>query len=191
MGIRHCGTKELQTPRLLLRRFTENDAQAMYENWASDPEVTRFLRFSPHESVEASRKTLAGWATKYSDLTHYIWAIVRLSDGVVIGSLGVSPGEHDETVLEPGYALCRACWGEGYMTEALGAVMQFMFDEVGVPLLDCSHAMENPASGRVMQKNGFVYTRDDVYHKFDGTAVACRCYTLTKEQYETKRQANK
>lgn len=191
MGIRHCGTRELRTPRLLLRRFAEDDAQAMYENWASDPEVTRFLRFSPHESAQVSRDLIAGWVAKYSDPAHYIWAIVRLSDGVVIGSLGVSPGERDETVLEPGYALSRACWGEGYMSEALGAVVRYLFDEAGVPVLGCSHAMENPASGRVMQKNGFQYTHDDIYHKFDGTAIPCRCYTLTKEQYETKRQTDR
>ena len=50
---------------------------------------------------------------------------------------------------------------------------------------DGSHAVENPASGKVMMKAGFVYDHEAVYHKFDGTAIPCKCYALTREHYES------
>ena len=54
----HCGTVRLESERLILRRFTPEDARAMYDNWASDPEVTAFLTWAPHESPAATRRLL-------------------------------------------------------------------------------------------------------------------------------------
>ena len=182
--MRHTGTQAIETERLRLRRVSEADAPAMYENWAADPAVTRFLRFTPHENIGVSRALLADWNARYACDTHYLWGIERKADGVLMGTIGVSPSEHDAAVQEPGYCIGRAFWGCGYMTEALHAVVAYMFSTVGVGRLDCCHAVENLASGRVIQKNGFVFQREDVYHKFDGTPVPCRCYTITKENYE-------
>ncbi len=57
--MKHCGTQTLETKRLILRRFTVRDADAMYTNWASDPEVTRYLTWPAHAGVETSRAVLA------------------------------------------------------------------------------------------------------------------------------------
>ena len=78
-------------------------------------------------------------------------------------------------------------WGKGFTTEALQAVVDFWFRQVGGTFLTCCHAVQNPASGRVMEKAGFVYHHNDVYHKFDGTPVECRCYLLTKEHYDNRK----
>ena len=80
-----------------------------------------------------------------------------------------------------------AWWGKGFTTEALQAVVDFWFNQVGGTFLTCCHAVQNPASGRVMEKAGFVYHHNDVYHKFDGTPVECRCYLLTKEHYDNRK----
>ena len=56
----HQGTKTFETPRLILRRFTMEDAPAMYRNWASDPEVTKYLTWPTHSSAEVSRQVLIG-----------------------------------------------------------------------------------------------------------------------------------
>lgn len=61
----HTGTQEIRTNRLLLRRFTENDANDMFNNWASDPEVTKFLRWPTHQSIETSRHILNEWTERY------------------------------------------------------------------------------------------------------------------------------
>ena len=60
----HQGTKTIETERLILRRFTMEDAPAMYRNWASDPEVTKYLTWPAHSSVEVSQQVLRDWTGK-------------------------------------------------------------------------------------------------------------------------------
>lgn len=187
--MRHCGTQPFSTSRLLLRRITLDDVQTIYETWCTDPEVCRFLRWTPHPSPDVTRALVQEWVDGYASELQYQWLIVRREDDRVLGCIGVIPSEQDKTVLEPGYCLGRAFWGQGYMTEALAGVVAYMFDTVGADKLACCHAIANPASGRVMQKCGFRYQNEDVYHKYDGTAVPCLCYELTKEQYDTGKQA--
>ena len=73
----------------------------------------------------------------------------------------------------------------GCTTEALKALVEYWFKNTDSNWLACSHAVENPASGKVMMKAGFVYDHEAVYHKFDGTAIPCKCYALTREHYES------
>ena len=79
----------------------------------------------------------------------------------------------------------KAWWNKGFTTEALRAVVEYWFKNTNSNWLACCHAAANPASGRVMQKAGFVYHHDAEYHKFDGTPVSCKCYALTREHYNT------
>ena len=178
------GTQTLETQRLLLRRFVPSDAQAMYETWASDAAVTRFLRWQPHAHVEETRTLLTQWAAQYECGNFYNWAVVRKADNTLMGSIGAVPSEEDSAVLEPGYAFGRNFWGQGYATEALAAVVRYLFETEGHPVLSCCHAHANPASGCVMRKCGFRHTRDGIYHKYDGTAVPCRHYLFTKEEFQ-------
>ena len=87
--MKHLGTRTLETERLLLRRFTLEDAQAMYDNWASDEEVTKYLMWPAHESVETSRAVLAEWVADYEKPNCYQWAIVPKTFGQPIGSIAV------------------------------------------------------------------------------------------------------
>lgn len=183
------GTEILETPRLRLRPFAPGDAREMFQNWACDPLVTRFLRWDAHPDEGETRRVLAGWQEAYARPDFYNWAIVRKCDGALMGAIGVCPAEDAALPPEPGYALGRAFWGQGYATEALAAVAAYMFRSEGCAALSCCHALENPASGRVMRHVGFRYTGDAVYHKYDGTPVACRSYILTKEEfYDTGKQ---
>ena len=168
--MRHTGTPELETDRLLLRRLLPQDAPQMYENWANDPAVTRFLRWEPHKSPAETRELLSAWAELYPNPDYYQPGL-DLSGGI----------------WEPGYCIGQKWWGKGLTTEALQAVVDFWFNQVGGAFLTCCHAVQNPASGRVMEKAGFVYHHNDVYHKFDGTPVECRCYLLTKERYDNRK----
>ena len=63
--MRHAGTQEIETPRLLLRRLMPSDAPMMYANWANDPEVTRWLRWTPHKDVAETQELLSAWALLY------------------------------------------------------------------------------------------------------------------------------
>ena len=198
--MRHVGTQEIETPRLLLRRLVPADAPAMYRNWANDPAVTRYLRWEPHKNEDETFALLAAWAELYQNPDYYQWAMVEKATGEVFGSMSLfddalgEPGaaavwqarglDTSQGVWEPGYCIGRAWWGKGYTTEALNAVVDYWFTRTDSTWLACCHAVENPASGRVMQKAGFVYHHDDTYHKFDGTPVPCRAYLLTRGAWQ-------
>ena len=71
--MRHAGTQEIETPRLLLRRLMPSDAPMMYANWANDPEVTRWLRWTPHKDVAETQELLSAWALLYPNEDYYQW----------------------------------------------------------------------------------------------------------------------
>ena len=87
--MRHAGTQEIETPRLLLRRLLPSDAPMMYANWASDPEVTRWLRWTPHKDVAETQELLTAWALLYPNEDYYQWAIVEKASGQVFGSISI------------------------------------------------------------------------------------------------------
>jgi len=85
----HLGTVTIETKRLILRRFIAQDAPAMYENWAKDPEVTKFLTWAPHQSLSDSEAVLAEWIPLYENQSYYHWAIaLNENPGMPIGSMG-------------------------------------------------------------------------------------------------------
>ena len=153
----HIGTKRMETARLVLRPFVMEDAPAMYRNWASDPEVTKFLSWPTYKSVDTAHEILSIWTKQYSDNTFYQWAIELKEKGEVIGSISVV--NHDDRVdmAEIGFCIGKPWWGQGIMTEAFQAVIDFLFDEVGVQRIEAGHDPNNPASGAVQRKCGLKY----------------------------------
>ena len=150
----HKGTVRLETERLILRRLVPEDAEAVYRNWASDGEVTRYLTWQPHESAEASAAFIRRMTEKCEAPSAYNWGIELKSLGQVVGSISVVHAEEDIDALELGWALGRAWWGRGIMPEAAERVLRFLFEEVGAHRIAARHDVDNPKSGRVMQKIG-------------------------------------
>jgi len=155
--MKHLGTKTIETSRLILRRFTMDDAQAMYDNWASDPEVTKYLTWPAHGSEEISAMVLADWVSHYGEDTFYQWAIVPKKLGQPIGSISVVSRNDNAELVHIGYCIGRSWWHQGIMTETLQAVLDFFFDEVGVNRVETRHDPNNPHSGAVMRKCGMKY----------------------------------
>lgn len=153
----HLGTRTLETPRLLLRRFTMEDAEAMYSNWASDPVVTEFLTWPPHESVEASQEILREWIAAYERPDYYHWAIVPREAGEPVGGISTVGRDNNIQMVHIGYCIGTAWWHRGMMSEALAAVVKYFFEEVGVNRVESRHSVLNPNSGAVMQKCGLRY----------------------------------
>lgn len=88
--MKHCGTQRLETDRLILRRFVIEDAAAMYQNWASDDEVTKYLTWPTHTNLEVSQSVIKDWINSYAEETFYQWAIVLKELGEKpIGSISV------------------------------------------------------------------------------------------------------
>ena len=126
----HLGTICLETERLILRRFTVEDAQAMFRNWASDEEVTKFLTWPAHRSAEVSRRVLEDWVAGDEKPDFYQWAIVPRNFGEPIGTISVVDQDDRCRKAHIGYCIGRNWWHQGMMSEALEAVMDFLFDAV-------------------------------------------------------------
>lgn len=151
----HKGTRLLQTQRLTLRPFRIEDASAVFCNWANDDEVTKFLSWPTHGTPGVTEMVLSDWVCDYIKPDFYQWAIEF--EGQPIGSISVV--SHDDRVgkAEIGYCIGKNWWHRGIMTEALRAVMAFLFDEVGFRRIEACHDPRNPYSGAVMQKCGMEY----------------------------------
>lgn len=183
--MKNCGTQRIETDRLILRRYKIEDADAMYKNWASDSEVTKFLTWQPHSSVEVSRGIIEDWLKKYSDEKYYQWAIVLKDNGnEPIGDISVVHMNEDISMVHIGYCLGRAWWRRGIMSEALKAVTDFMFDTVEVNRVESRHDPRNPNSGKVMQKCGMKYegTLRSADRNNQGICDACYYALLRSER---------
>jgi ribosomal-protein-alanine N-acetyltransferase len=153
----HKGTVTLETERLILRRFETGDADAMFRNWASDTEVTKFLMWPAHTTVDVSETVISSWIDLYLNDNHYSWAIILKELREPIGSIAVVKQDPDTHMVHIGYCIGRGWWRKGYTTEALRRLVRFFFEEVGVNRIESRHDPRNPNSGKVMQKAGLRY----------------------------------
>ncbi len=153
--LNHLGTDTLKTNRLILRPYLDGDGDAMFENWANDEEVCKYLTWAPHPDIETSREKVSEWSQNYMSDCFYHWGITL--DGELIGDIAVVRWNEQNEDAELGYCLSRKYWGQGIMTEALIAASTYLFDEVGFHRVMLRHDADNPASGHVMQKAGFLY----------------------------------
>lgn len=164
--MKHKGTQKIETERLILRPFRVTDAEQMFLNWASDSEVTKYLTWSPHGNADLTRKLLEDWIKQYENDSYYQWCIELNENSQAIGSIGVVKILDYIEAVSIGYCIGKKYWGKGIMTEALGAVIKFLFEEVEVNRIHAAHDTNNPASGRVMSKCGM---------KYEGTLIQAAC----------------
>lgn len=188
--MKHLGTKRIETERLILRRFTVEDAKDMYENWASDEEVTKYLMWLPHASVEATSALLERWVEGYQEDTKYEWCIQYKESGQAIGSIGVAKIVERAELMEIGYCISRTCWNQGITSEALQAVMKYLFDEVGVNRVEARHDPRNPHSGNVLKKCGMKYEGTKVQGDWNNSGICdIAFYGLTKSQRQKSKES--
>ena len=175
--MKHCGTRQLETDRLILRRFVNEDAAAMYKNWASDDAVTKFLMWPTHSSEEISRGVTKDWVNSYANEKYYQWAIVLKENGdEPIGSISVVDMKENISAAHIGYCIGRTWWNKGITSEALKAVMAFLFDEVDVNRIEARHDPRNPNSGKVMQKCGMKYEGTLRSADWNNQGICDACY---------------
>lgn len=154
----HQGTKMLEADRLKLRQFIIEDAHAMFENWASDPEVTKYMLWSHHESIDVTNKVLTDWISHYNENDFYQWAIILKENGdVPIGSIGVIHKDDKIKKTQIGYCIGQEWWRQGITSEALSLIIEYLFNKVGVNRIECRHDPRNINSGKVMLKCGMKY----------------------------------
>lgn len=184
IDMEHKGTKVIETARLLLRPFVAEDAGPMYRNWASDPEVTKFLTWPTHESIEVTRRVVDDWTNRNDDPRRYHWAIELRDLKEPIGSITAVKTDDRTESATVGYCIGRKWWGQGIAAEALGAVIAFFFDEVGMNCVNACHAPGNPNSGRVMKKCGMTWEGTWRERGVNNQGVCDECwYSILKKEW--------
>ena len=151
----------LETKRLILRPWRESDAATLFK-YASDPDVGPRAGWPPHQSVEESLELIK---TVFSG--EGMWAVELKETSEVIGCVGYLPAaasnlDIDEDQCEVGYWIAKPYWDKGICTEAMRTVVDYCFNVKGFEVLWGDYFPENPASGRVMEKCGFIDTGREV-----------------------------
>lgn len=145
-------TPVLETERLILRKFTENDLEALYQIY-SDEEVNEFLPWYPLKSFDEARGFFEErYAVKYAQPQAYAYAICLKRDDYPIGYIKVDMEEHHDF----GYGLRKTFWHQGIVTEAGKAVVARVQRD-GLPYITATHDVNNPRSGGVMRNVGMKY----------------------------------
>lgn len=152
-----------QTPRLTLRRFRLEDADALFA-LNGDPEVTRYVGDPPFESVEAAQVFVTDYlrdvALPNDDLSR--WAVVEHQTNEVLGFCGLRRQPDGEVDL--GYRLLRRAWGRGYATEAARVTLDVGFGRFALPAISAHADVENLGSLRVMEKLGMRFRAFAEHH---------------------------
>ena len=145
-------TPTLETERLILRKFTEDDLEALILI-LKDEEVNTFLPWYPMKNLEETKRFYEErYAAKYAEPQAYAYAICLKEDNLPIGYIKVDMEEHHDF----GYALRKEFWHKGIVSEAARAVVEQVKKD-GLPYITATHDVNNPHSGGVMKKIGMKY----------------------------------
>lgn len=141
---------------MILRKFIIDDAAAMYNNWTSDPDVTKYLMWPYHKTIEISKAVLTDWINQYSK-------------------------EDSIEMVRIGYCIGKKWWKQGITSEALTAIVEFFFEEVGINRIETRHDSKNPNSGKVMMKCGLKYEHREADWNNQGRCDSAMYALLAKD----------
>ncbi len=175
------GTRKIETERLILRRFVIEDADDMFNGWCNDPEVSKYLTWPPHGSVEVTKSLLNAWIPEYDKGDYFNWVMELKETGKIIGNISVVRVREDIGEALIGYCMTREYWGNGYMTEALKAFINELVSD-GYHEIMIEAMPENIGSNRVIQKAGFelVGTRETPCSVLKPEIVTLNTYILRR-----------
>jgi RimJ/RimL family protein N-acetyltransferase len=170
------------TARLLLRKPRAEDAPLIFAAYAQDPEVTRYLTFRPHRDLrdahEAVERFLEAWRSGKS----YCWLIFRRDREELLGAISA----RSDQGINLGYLLAGPSWGKGFMSEALSAVVEWAFSVPSVFRVWAVCDLENNASARLLEKNGFrqegILRKWSLHPNVSDVPRDCYCYAKTRNE---------
>lgn len=174
--------RTLTTARLRFRPPTLEDAPVVFEAYARDPDVTRYVGWQPHTRLEETqlyiRQALVAWREGKG---HRSWVLELHDSGALVGMIGTT---REGFMVSVGYVLARPYWNLGLATEALRAVCQAALADPGIWRVWAWADVENAASARVMEKAGMqfegVLRRFSLHPGRSPEPRDCRCYAMTR-----------
>ena len=186
----HKGTKILKTNRLTLRPFKEEDYEEVYENYGSDKEVHKYISWIPCDSLDKSKEFIKFNVSQYSENPkHYSRAVIY--EYMIVGSVGLFNVEDNDSA-ELGYSLGSNWWNKGIITEAVRAVLNYAFKEVGFHRIYASCHEENVGSKRVMEKIGMSFEGKlrDGQKNIDGSYSNLELYSILENEFKGTKNSN-
>ena len=186
--MKNLGTQTIETERLILRKARPQDAQAMFDNWASDDNVTKFMTWQTYTAIEEAHWRISYLVGEYANDNCYEWFIDLKEIGQPIGSIGAVRVEDDVQLAHIGYCIGSRWWRQGITTEAFRALIPFFFEEVGADRVEARHDPANPNSGRVMRACGLTYEGTLRQAATNNQGVVDLCiYSILRSEYEAQR----
>lgn len=151
----------IHTERLTLRKPLMEDARAVFETWAQDPEVTRTMTWTPHEDIDVTHSVLRRMIDAWEHRTRFPYLILDKDSNQAMGMIEIRPEGHK---VEIGYVLARKYWNHGYMTEAAAILRDWAFSQPGIFRVYATTSVDNIGSQRVMEKIGM--TREGLMRRY-------------------------
>jgi RimJ/RimL family protein N-acetyltransferase len=179
----------LETPRLIMRQFTEDDVDNLFD-LNSDPAVMRYLTGGKPTPREVIRDEIIPFHLGVYERLDRLgtWAAESTATGEFLGWFHLRPGPGaDITNVELGYRLRRSTWNKGYATEGSGALISMGFTGLGVARVFADTMTVNTASRRVMEKCGLTLVSTTPYERPDpieGSEHGEVEYAITKREWE-------
>ena len=143
--------ERIETQRLILCKPLMEDARAIFETWAQDPEVTRTMTWHPHEDIDVTRSVLRRMIDAWEHRTRFPYMILERESNRAAGMIEIRVEGHK---AELGYVLARMYWNKGYMTEAARALRDWAFQQAEIYRVYATTSVDNIGSQRVMEKIG-------------------------------------
>lgn len=180
----HLGTVLLKTERLILKRISLDDSHLMFTNFACDDKVSRYMSWDTFNNENAVYKWLTEWQEEYKKADTYYWGIFLKSNNEIIGTVYLLTECKSSKVASISYCLGYDYWGNGYVCEAVKAIIDFAFNEIGFNRIEAYHAESNIQSSRVLQKVGM--KKEGTLRQRYKTHIGyedCTYYSILKDEY--------
>jgi Acetyltransferases, including N-acetylases of ribosomal proteins len=175
----------------MLRRFSINDADEMFRTWTGDEDVARYMRWDAHKDVGETKQVITVWLKNYERNDFYLWGITLKDTNTLIGTMGMFCANENDMCYEVAYCTGKAYWNNGYVSEALKAVINFGLQKIGINRIEAYHSINNPASGKVMQKCGMQYEgRARQKYKSHAGFEDCDMYAILREDLKVNLKEN-
>ena len=179
------GTVELWTDRLILRRYTMEDAEPLYHRLGSDPAMSQYSGWNPYATPEMAQETVRRFIDSYEEEHSYSW-VMDVAD-VLVGTIGAYDYKYDSAgkcdQIEVGYSVVQAWQGRGLATAALTKVLEYLTENEGINCVTAWCAADNIGSRRVLEKSGMQL----VHTEKDCLAVEGKTYDKLTYEYKAKK----
>lgn len=176
LQLRHFATRDLETPRLLLRQFTPDDTQELYRIY-SQPDLFKYMSNEKPLLWEQTKGVIDSFTENWQKHHFGVWAVVYKKNQQLIGHCGFKFLENTPEV-QIGYLLLKPYWGMGLATESAWAALKYGFEVAQLNRVVAIAKPENIASRRVMEKIGMKYEKEAYY--YDNDVVY---YSITQQTY--------